>query len=165
MQSFSLDELHRLVQLLPVTDPTTAEYHMLLRSIECLDSIGQTLDEIEERVFQREHNAEPSKVIRLGHESGVTVAPFTAPEFPETPEEAEAHEAAALVEKIVEAAPKPEPPAKTYEAAEVRAALVEARSKGVDVKALLAKVGADNFTAIPAAKYAELMALLQEVVG
>ena len=167
---FVLRELGRLVDLLPQTDPRSADYQMLLRSIECLDAMGQTINEIEDKLIAvsesaREPEKKPEvelsgKVISLGDASGVTVAPFTAPDFPEAltvdPETDFAEAPKAEEAKAEEA--------KTYDPSDVRKALVDARAKGVNVKAILAKVGADNFTAVPASRYAEIMKEL-EVVG
>ena len=52
-------------------------------------------------------------------------------------------------------------PEKTYEMAEVRAALVAARRRGVNVTELLKEYGVDNFGAFPAGKYGELMKRLE----
>ena len=153
MTDFLKSEFERLVGLIPATDPRTADYQMLLRSIECLDALGQTVDAV----------AAPLE------EAAAKVIPFTKAEFPEDPavdpvveekdEEKAAEEKAA--EDISANEPEPEPAPvveeKTYTSAEVRKALVDARGRGVDVKAVLAKVGADNFTAVPASKYAALM--------
>jgi hypothetical protein len=125
-------ELNRLVQSIPVTDPRSSEYHMLLRSIEYLDSMGGTIEEILAEVF--DDGAEDSGAIEL---QPTPVISFPKPAETEAETEAEA-----------------EP---TYSAAQVRKALVDARSKGVDIKTLMAKVGADNFQGVPAAKYGAIM--------
>ena len=147
MQSFSLDELARLVNLLPITDPRSADYQMLLRSIECLDSLGHTIDEIMSAALAQEVEDSKSLAEDAPVEDTCKVVPFTAAEFPEdVPEE-----------------PKPE--AKTYDPAEVRKALVDAKAKGANVKELMQKIaGADNFAGVPAGKYAELMAAIEKVV-
>lgn len=65
-----------------------------------------------------------------------------------------------------EPTPEPEPAAdtgKTYTKEEVRAALAQSRKKGVNVTELLAEFGAANFTGLPAAKYPEVMARLEEL--
>jgi hypothetical protein len=100
---------------------------------------------------------ELSSAIKATAETGdhVVVAhvpPFTAAEFPEEPPEDPPEEPAPTTEATTEA--------KTYNSAEVRKALVDARSSGTDVKALLKKFGAANFSEVPAAKYGELMAEL-----
>lgn len=158
MTEFMRDELNRLVQKIPVTDPCTSEYHVLLRSIEYLDSMGPTIEEILAEVFEAavaedlgaekldvKDGAELISAIKAREEG--KVVPFTAPEFPEDPPE-----------------DKPaEQEEKTYDPSEVRKALVDAKKKGVDIKVILAKVGVDNFQAVPAAKYGTIMKELEVV--
>lgn len=48
-------------------------------------------------------------------------------------------------------------PTKTYEMADVRAALVSARRNGTNVTELLKEFGVENFSAFPAGRYGELM--------
>jgi hypothetical protein len=50
-----------------------------------------------------------------------------------------------------------------YKMEDVRAALVEARRKGMNVTELLKEFGVENFSAFPAGKYGELMARLTKV--
>lgn len=160
MTEFMRDELNRLVQKIPVTDPCSSEYHVLLRSIEYLDSMGSTIEEILAQVFADQvaddlaaekldvkEGAELISATKSKAEEGGKVIPFTAPEFPEDPPEAE----------------PAEQEEKTYDPSEVRKALVDAKKKGVDIKAILAKVGADNFQAVPAAKYGIIMKELEVV--
>lgn len=165
MTQFLKDEFRRLVDLIPQTDPRGLEYQNLLRSIECLDAIGPTIDVIVE-MPQLELEIEERRMLA---EQTAKVVPFTkadaadevasVEETPKPVEETSAEDTGAN-EPAEEPAPVVEE--KTYSSAEVRKALVDARSKGVDVKAVLAKVGADNFTAVPASKYAALMADLTE---
>lgn len=159
MTAFVKEELLRLVDRIPQTDPTTAEYHILLRSIEYLDAIGSTIDAIV---------TEASEEMRKGLEAEKQTVEET------TAKVIEIAKAVAKAEPEPEPAPEPkaeatpEPKAeltganKVWSAAEVRKALVEAKSAGVDVKGLLLSVGVDSFPALPAARYAELMARLAE---
>lgn len=150
MTYFTKRELIRAAELLQQTDPRSSEYHVLLRSIEFLDSMGQTLDAIAEL----DPNEAP-KAADTGEDTGAIkvreqkadgkVVPFTAPEYPEAAEDEPPEDPPQTVE------------VKSYSPADVRRALVAARSKGVDIKAVLAKVGADNFQGVPAAKYGEIM--------
>lgn len=163
MTEFSKNELLRLVDKIPETDPTTTAYHVLMQSIECYNALALTVDEI--LALRDKPVLEP----RMEQVTGVNnVVPFTAPDFPaETPEEQEGHEVAELVKKVVEAQPAPPPEKaeeKTYTSPEVRKALVDARGKGVNVKEILAGFGAENFQALPASKYGALMEAL-EVIG
>ena len=176
MTDFLKQEMLRLVDTLPETDPRTQDYHVLLRSIECLDAMGQTINEIVELVemdttkglAEEKETAEKqaAKVVELtsaikakaetgDHVVVAHVPPFTAAEFPEEPPDDPMDE---FVKETAKPAPATE--AKTYNSAEVRKALVDARSSGTDVKALLKKFGAANFSEVPAAKYGELMAEL-----
>lgn len=148
MQSFVLEELGRLVDMLPQTDPRSPDYQMLLRSIECLDAMGQSINDVQQARLLQE--AEDSKSLAEDALVEDKVIPFTAPEFPEEPP---AVEETSAIE------------AKTYEASDVRKALVDAKAKGANVKELMQKIaGADNFGAVPAGKYAELMAAIEKVV-
>lgn len=69
---------------------------------------------------------------------------------------------------VVEPTEEPEPteeleePAKTYSKEAVRAALARARKSGINVVELLGEYGVDNFSALPAGKYTDLMLRLGE---
>lgn len=56
--------------------------------------------------------------------------------------------------------PAPDEEAKTYAKEDVRAALAKARKNGTNVAELLSELGYDNFSAVPAGKYGEIMARL-----
>ena len=59
--------------------------------------------------------------------------------------------------------PEPEEPSdKFFTKEEVRAALAKSRKRGVNVTELLDALGYDNFSAVPAGKYREIMARLGE---
>lgn len=176
MTDFLKEEMVRLVRKLPETDPRSPDYQMLLRSIECLDAMGQTIEGIVELVnaevredMEKLRELDAAKVVELSSAikakaaSVDHAAPFTAAEFPEEPPDDPMDEAVkgTTVAENATAAPVTEP--KTYSSSEVRKALVDARGKGVDVKAVLAAVGAENFAAVPAAKYGEVMAKLEVV--
>ena len=57
-------ELLRLVEKLHETDPTTTAYHILLHSIEALDSIGSTIDGIVE-LAKEDLKDPPLPVLRI----------------------------------------------------------------------------------------------------
>lgn len=64
---------------------------------------------------------------------------------------------------VMEPASDPEPAKDTgtsYTKEDVRAALAKARKSGVNVAELLGELGYDNFSAVPAGKYGEIMARL-----
>lgn len=187
MTEFTKSELIRCAELLPQTDPRTSEYHVLLRSIEYLDAMGATIDEIAELTtadmvcdglsdgveMARAAAALKEKLGRAKTEPGsefngankgrvVELKPAPKAEI-EKPEPAEKSEDLVLEpqpEPITDPAPAPqavEPPAKTYTSAEVRRALVDARNAGTDVRALMAEFGAESFGGVPASRYADLM--------
>ena len=58
--------------------------------------------------------------------------------------------------------PEPETPVHSFTKEEVRAALARARKNGTNVVELLGEFGYDNFSAVPAGTYPELMARLGE---
>lgn len=158
MTYFTKSELIRAAELLKETDPRSSEYHVLLRSIEYLDSMGQTLDEIA-GLDPNEDSAETESA-RESEDTGAikapsNVVPFTAAEYPVATEDEPPEDPPQTVAPPESSAPPAEE--KTYTSAQVRKALVDARSKGTDVKALLAEVGADNFQAVPASKYGTIM--------
>lgn len=186
MTEFTKSELIRCAELLPQTDPRTSEYHVLLRSIEYLDAMGATIDEIAELTtadmvcdglcdgveMARAAAALKAKLGRAKTERAeensankgrvVELKPVPKAEI-EKPEPAEKSEDLVLEpqpEPITDPAPAPqavEPPAKTYTSAEVRRALVDARNAGTDVRALMAEFGAESFGGVPASRYADLM--------
>lgn len=155
MTAFVKEELLRLVDRIPQTDPTSAEYHILLRSIEYLDAIGSTIDAIvtEASEEMRKDLEAEKQTVEEQTAKVIEIAKAVAKAEPEPAPKEE---------------PIPEPKAeltganKVWSAAEVRKALVEAKGAGVDVKGLLLSVGVDSFPALPAARYAELMARLAE---
>ena len=163
MTEFSKQELLRLVDRIPETDPTSPAYHMLMQSIECFNSLALTVDEIialrdaqayEDLMEQRglvKQQAEKVKEIAQDN-----VVPFTAPAAPW--DEVASTSPTVPVEPAVENKTAEE---KTYAASDVRKALVEVKAKGVDVKEVLSEFGVTDFRALPAAKYGQLMARLE----
>ena len=180
MTEFVKKEFLRLIDLLDQTDPRSQEYLTLLRSIESFDSLANSIDELdklrsldlmEDRLAEKKTVADQAaKVAEIAKDN---VVPFTAPDFPNDPTATNEVKPIGVVGKFKEMPPTvpAEPPVedktveeKTYEASEVRKALVDAKGNGVNVKEILGSFGAENFGALPAAKYGELMARLQEVV-
>ena len=136
MTDFVKDELLRVVHTLPETDPRTPEYHTLLRSIEALDSIGSTINDI---IALEPCNRDCTDCAECEEEDKSKVVDF--PPAPPEPHETEE--------------PKDEEP--TLTSSEVRAKLASARRAGVNVASIIKDMGVDNFTALPAGKYAELL--------
>ena len=164
MTEFTKQECLRLIDKLAETDPATEAYHILLSSIERFDSIGNTVDEI----AQLREGAAQQVVINLpGLKEQMkqlaveaptppapedNVVPFEATDFP-----------AEVKDDLVKDVPPADPPAeeKTYDPAEVRTALCDARNKGVNVSAVLQKYGVNNFQNLPASQYGALMKELE----
>lgn len=170
MTEFTKNECLRLIDKLTETDPTTEAYHILLSSIERFDSIGNTVDEIaqlreaatEQVVIdvsaikeQMKKRAEAASTPTPPPEDDGThtippelVVPFEVADFP-----AEVKDVPPPVEE------KKEEPTeeKTYESSEVRAALCDARNRGVNITTLLQKFGVTNFQWLPANQYGALM--------
>lgn len=165
MTEFSKNELLRLVDKIPETDPTTTAYHVLMQSIECYNSLALTVDEI---IALRDEDAYDDLMEQLGLVKQQAekikeivqdnVVPFTAPDFPESA--AEEDDPPLTGEGGPAHAPKEE---KTYDAPTVRKALLDARARGVNVKELLRGFGADGFQGVPAEKYGALMDALRAV--
>lgn len=91
---------------------------------------------------------------------GVEREPYIPAEIKVIPAEEMTEEDKADAAAVIEAAE--EAKAKEYTREEVRAALARSRKTGVNVPELLAEFGVDNFSALPAGKYPELMARLGE---
>ena len=170
MTEYCANELRRLIGMIPLVDPTTMEYHMILQSLECFAGIVDSIEEIIEQVG--EPNAEEGSIIKVEFRPQpaapvpvVDVAPEdTKPDFPPEPESPFPPEV--IVEKKEDKTEESQAqgePARVWQMAEVRAALVEARrSKGLNITELLKEYGVENFSAFPAGKYDELMKRLEE---
>ena len=178
MTEFSKQELLRLVDKIPETDPTSPAYHMLMQSIECFNALALTVDEIialrdaqayedlMERRGLAKQQAEQHPIEQQAEQHLIeqqtekvaqdNVVPFTAPAAPW--DEVASTSPTVPVEPAVEDKTVEE---KTYAASDVRKALVEVKAKGVDVKEVLSEFGVTDFRALPAAKYGALMARLE----
>lgn len=168
MTEFVKQEFLRLVDLLPQTDPRTNEYLTLLHSIECFDSIANSVDEMdglrridlmEDRIAEQTAVEEQTKKIVEIAKTPITeedggVVPFTAPDFPEP----------AAEEQTAAELPKPKPPEEEkIDPSEVRKALVAARARGIDSKEILSGFGVTHFQELPASKYRALLDALEVI--
>ena len=141
-----LDKYNQLIDKLEATDPVQhpQEFGAVL---DMLDRLHFFVD----RLRIREHNVvreigeaiplskiEPAPVVKLYDEP--SVEEYAPP--------------------VME--PAEEEPTKTYTKEEVRAALAKSRKQGVNVTELLDELGYDNFSAVPAGKYGEIMSRLGE---
>lgn len=146
MNEFIAAELQRIIDQIPRTDPATTDYHILLQSLECFAGIAEMIEAVQEQI---------------GMEGRIIHVEFRTPQggpLPSAESEEKAEEFPPEPESPFEEPKTEEPkPSKTYEMTEVRAALVEARKRGVNVTALLREYGVENFGAFPAGKYGELM--------
>lgn len=162
MRQFTKDEFLRLIGHLNSTDPTTPAYLTLLQSIECFDSIANTIDEID-RLRDVDLSQGEYQEGQIVHVVGVN--PITKQETTPVVEETKS---VPVTDKYEEEHRDP-PPApveekkeeKTYDASEVRKALVAARARGVDSKEVLAGFGVSHFQELPASKYGALMDALE----
>ena len=182
MNGFIATELQRIIEAIPKTDPTSTDYHILLQSLECFAGIAELIEEVqdqilsegkiisvefrapqggahpdvEDKVKAEDHPLEPGSPFGV---EAVKMSDFVARDIPkpegydeEFKDEAEWQAEAMANDQLYK-----EKSAKTYDMTEVRAALVEARKRGINVTALLREYGVENFGAFPAGKYGELM--------
>ena len=165
MTEFSKNELLRLVDKIPETDPTTTAYHVLMQSIECYNALALTVDEIialrDAQVYEdlmEKRGLVKQQAEKIKEIAQDNVVPFNATDFPadtkdEVPE--------GCLHVVVPRTDEPAPP--SLSASDVRKLLVEARGRGVNVKEVLKGFGADSFQALPADKYDALAEALRAV--
>ncbi len=156
-------ELQRMLVRQTELDPSSVEYSNLLRNIEVLAGTAELYIDIMDYLKDAGmFSEEPEKIVQVVVHPEIAKAmheaaddhPVEGSPFPDPEKEAPS--------KVVELHPvKDEAAQKSYEMTEVRAALVEARKKGVNVSALLKEFGVENFGAFPAGKYGELMKRLE----
>ena len=142
--AFNMEELKRLIDLIPQTDPRSREYGELLQSIERFLYFANVIAEIQGVLGEdvTPMIGQPKEII-----------PFDPP----TSEEEK------FTEQIEEA---PAAPAEDIDPAKVKSLVTKARSekKISSVKDWLQENwGVDGFSAVPAAKYPEVMAKLKEM--
>lgn len=151
MNQYTASEFSRILTVIAETDPTTTEYHIALQSLECFAGIADSIEEIMEQITQ-ETGEEPDlegKIVKI--------------EF--NPEALKQQAQEALAEKtepVPEPAADPEPePETTYDIVTVRAAMRDAKKRGVDIVEIVKSFGATNLTDLDPSKYAELMKKLE----
>lgn len=153
-------EFSRLFNLLTETDPRGAGYGTLLLNFERLDSIGPTINEFLCLVPQN-YNA-PQEMCNEDCTDCYNCASSEA----ETEHESKEAEAEDKVVEFPTPVPEPHPTETEVEQtdekpsltqAEVRSKLAEARRNGVNVAALIKEFGVDNFSALPATRYSDLL--------
>lgn len=183
MTEFVKQEFLRLIDLLPQTDPRTNEYLTLLHSIECFDSLANSVDEMdglrridlmEDRIAEQTAVEEKTKkIVEIATakpvESGVARPQQTAPDFLDDPTATNAVKPIPVIDKYEEEHrdPPPAPPKPVEEEkidpSEVRKALVAARARGIDSKEILSGFGVTHFQELPANKYRALLDALEVI--
>lgn len=149
MNQYTANEFSRILAVITETDPTTTEFHIALQSLECFAGIAESIEEIMEQIAQ-ETGEEPNiegKIIKI--------------EF-----NPEALKQQAQEEPVEETEPDPEPaaepePTETYDIVTVRAAMRDAKKRGVDIVEIVKSFGATNLTDLDPSKYPELMKKLE----
>lgn len=145
----------RVTDMLIKADPTSPEYSKLLDSLHGLCSLLSRM------------NDDPNGIAIMDRpvcNEDCAVCEEATPD----PAASVEQKPAEIVELHPVENPFPEPeapaaePAKTYKKEEVRAALGEARKRGVNATELLRSLGYENFTSVPAAEYGTIMAKLEE---
>lgn len=145
MTEFTANEMRRLIEMLPKTDPTGDDYYRLLRNLEMFACHSEMIEMI------LEETEEESNIIRV--------------EF--RPPEPEVKEPDSL-DPSPTTEPAPSAPADEESGADidlvaVRYALREAKKKGADITAVLSEFGADKITDVKPEQYAALMKRLEEI--
>lgn len=137
---FIASELKRMLDTQQALDPSSDAYYRVMINLERL----LQCEELYEAALNAVGETSPSEVFaeaKVVESPGVDTTPFETTPAP-----------APAVEETAE-----------YKMEDVRAALVEARRKGMNVTELLKEFGVENFSAFPAGKYGELMARLTKV--
>lgn len=154
-QSFVAAEMTRMIVRQSELDPASYDYRQLMENLSILAGSAEAYEDIEQYLSMAakgivsidiypEGKMEAEAPVSDPSDKTCQVAAVTAP----------------VKEPDPEPAPKADPsadPGKTYEMTDVRAALVDARRKGVNVTELLKEFGVENFSAFPAGRYGELM--------
>lgn len=145
---FIASELKRMLDTQRALDPSSDAYYRVMinleRLLQCEELYEAALNMIKAHYGLESKAEDTPKVVEF---PGVDTTPFEA-----TPATAPAVEETEETEETVK-----------YKMEDVRAALVEARRKGMNVTELLKEFGVENFSAFPAGKYGELMARLTKV--
>lgn len=161
-----MNEFKRLYSALVFADPSTQAYSNILRNFECLDSVGPSINDFLRIAYPEqgpEQGEDPVKLVALT-KAGIRAVQDSAPngdcneDCADCPNSEEAK-----AEPETEPAPAEEKP--TLSAAEVRSKLAAARRAGVNVASIIKEFGADNFTALPATKYGELLDRIEHESG
>lgn len=165
----TLDELKRLIDLLPETDPRTDKYLTLLRSIEVLgnDGIREVLDAVLADCQAKTDSPNPIRdddPCRTETASPHEV-PKPEPEPPEDPDLPEAPEPIALTDELI-AAMTEHFGTTTPTKVQMRGYLANSKTDfGVNVGSCIKALGYNNLTAVPVELYGNLFAAIEEAKG
>ena len=163
MTDFTANELTRIINKIPETDPTTPEYHYLLQSLEIFANISESVEQLMDTIYSYSNEPpEDGKIVKVefrpSPELMQQVADMTQAEDEPSDEPEES-----FLTSGPTGAPAPETEvADVVDLVTVRAALRDAKKRGVDIKELIQSFGATNLTDLPAEKYGELMKKLEE---
>lgn len=160
MTDFTANELTRIINKIPETDPTTTEYHILLQSLECFAGIADSIEEVMAQLPDDE--PEDGKIIKVEFRPSPELMQQVADMAQAENEPSDEPEESFLTPGPT-GAPAPETEvADVVDLVTVRAALRDAKKRGVDIKELIQSFGATNLTDLPAEKYGELMKKLED---
>lgn len=140
------DEIRRMAEKLSAMDPSTAAYGQLLANMSELVWLADR-----RALAAKEKSPEPKTDDTPAHVKEAVEEALGL----DTPDPTAEPELVPQAEN--EPAPKTE---RSYTKEEVRAALAESRKRGVKVTELLAGLGYENFSAVPAGEYGAIMAKL-----
>lgn len=140
------DEIQRMAEKLSAMDPSSAAYGQLLSNMSDLVWLADRRAlATQEKPTEPKNDDTPAHVKEAVEEALGLDTPDPAGELELVPQAEE------------EPAPQTE---RSYTKEEVRAALAESRKRGVKVTELLAGLGYENFSAVPAGEYGAIMAKL-----
>ena len=151
MIQYVAKELNRIMSLIPETDPSTADYHILLQSLECFAGIAELIEQIVEQTG--EEPTYEGKIIKV--EFNPEALKQQAEEFP--PQDESPFPEPEETEEPEPATTEPPPDIVT-----VRKAMREAKKRGVDITAVVHSFGATNLTDLPEDKWIELLHELEK---
>ena len=139
-------ELQRMTEKLCAMDPGSAAYGQMLSNMSDLIWLADRRAlEAQEKTIEPKTDDTPAHVKEAVEEALGLDTPDPAAE----------------PELVPQAEEEPAPQTgRSYTKEEVRAALAESRKRGVKVTALLADLGYENFSAVPAGEYGAIMAKL-----
>ena len=147
MTEFTANEMRRLIEMLPKTDPTNDDYYRILRNLEMFACHSEMIEMILKEAG------------KLEEESNIISVEFRPPE----PEVKEPDSLDPLpASESAPSAPVGGESGADIDLVAVRYALREAKKKGADIPAVLSEFGADNIKGIKPEQYAALVKRLEE---